>query len=506
MSGNALTKLAFLEARLISARGNFIMEGSLQPPAIRSSKTGLVYPSGGRFTLGARLSLAAACLLCVWAVVGLAYFFDLPTDGWLAGGLSQPFVLTRDFSGLVVGLQPGDRLVAIDGYQLNNNQAIPDLAPAWQAESTLLYTLTRDGVTREVPVTLGRWTPAAATTVFFNQNGGFWGELIFWVMAVFTFFKRPADHAAQGLFLLSTALISLGSLSLLVMAFPVSGILPWPRSLFYATIILLYTLIGPPILIRLALVFPHPKQVAQRFPFLETLPFLVGLVMIPVFLLTDGAAGFAWTIVSVLLTIGLLIHNAFTMRDAYSRAQLLWGLWGMVTGLVMFLSSMLVKFGLVTGFLGDLLTFFSNLSFGVIGATLSVAILRYRLFDISLIVRRTVQYAILTVLLSLVYLGSVLLLQQLFHSLTGQRSDLALVFSTLLIASLFTPLRRRVQGFIDRRFYRKKYDAGRILEEFSSSARGEMELDQLTGQLVDVVEQTVQPEGVSLWIRDNKRS
>jgi hypothetical protein len=129
------------------------------------------------------------------------------------------------------------------------------------------------------------------------------------------------------------------------------------------------------------------------------------------------------------------------------------------------------------------------------------AVLRYRLYDIDLLINRTLVYGSLTVMLALVYFGGVAALQRLLAPVTGQDSQLAIVASTLAIAALFNPLRRRLQDFVDRRFYRKKYDAGRVLEAFSARLRDETDLDRLNGDLMSVVRETVQPEHVSLWLR-----
>jgi hypothetical protein len=136
---------------------------------------------------------------------------------------------------------------------------------------------------------------------------------------------------------------------------------------------------------------------------------------------------------------------------------------------------------------------------------IGIAILRYRLFDIDVIVRRTLVYATLTAMLALVYFVSVVLLQRFFRALSGQESDLAVVASTLALAALFTPLRGRIQAMIDRRFYRGKYDAEHTLLAFSSWLRDETNLDQLTREMLAVVEQTVQPAHVSLWLRTPER-
>jgi hypothetical protein len=130
-----------------------------------------------------------------------------------------------------------------------------------------------------------------------------------------------------------------------------------------------------------------------------------------------------------------------------------------------------------------------------------VSILRYRLWDIDVVIRKTLVYTVLTVLLGLVYFGSVILLQQLFGALTGiEQSTLAVVVSTLVIAALFTPPRRRIQDAIDRRFFRKKYNAQQVLAKFAITARDETDLDALLAELVRMVDETLQPEHLSVWL------
>jgi hypothetical protein len=141
------------------------------------------------------------------------------------------------------------------------------------------------------------------------------------------------------------------------------------------------------------------------------------------------------------------------------------------------------------------------LSFAGIPVAVGFAVLRYRLYDIDLIINRALVYGSLTVVLAATYDVAIVALQEAFRALTGQGSSLAIVASTLAIAALFHPVRRRIQSFIDRRFYRKKYDAAKTLEAFSARLRDETDLGTLSEHLVEVVGETMRPTQVSLWLR-----
>ena len=145
---------------------------------------------------------------------------------------------------------------------------------------------------------------------------------------------------------------------------------------------------------------------------------------------------------------------------------------------------------------------------GVLGIPISIgiAILRYRLYEIDTIINRTLVYGSLTTTLVALYFGGIVVLQRIFVVLTGEKLTLAVVASTLVIAALFNPLRRRMQWFVDRRFYRSKYDAAKTLEAFSVKLRDETDLDALSDDLVGVVRETMQPAHVSLWLRPDTAS
>jgi hypothetical protein len=151
---------------------------------------------------------------------------------------------------------------------------------------------------------------------------------------------------------------------------------------------------------------------------------------------------------------------------------------------------------------GEIVALWGLLVIASIPVATGMAILRYRLYDIDRIINRTLVYGVLTGILALVYFGGVATSEAIFRALTGQEQQpqIAVVVSTLVIAALFTPLRRRIQRFIDRRFYRRKYDARKTLEDFSAQLRDETDLEALSNDLLGVVRDTMQPAHVSLWL------
>jgi hypothetical protein len=146
------------------------------------------------------------------------------------------------------------------------------------------------------------------------------------------------------------------------------------------------------------------------------------------------------------------------------------------------------------------------LSFLLLPLSMGVAVLRSHLFDIDVVINRTLVYGSLTATLVALYFVGIVVLQRVFVTLTGQQSTLAVVASTLAIAALFNPLRRRIQSFIDRSFYRRKYDTRKTLEGFSLKLRNETDLQALSDDLVGVVRETMQPAHVSLWLRSDTAS
>ena len=286
----------------------------------------------------------------------------------------------------------------------------------------------------------------------------------------------------------------------------------------------------------LLLLFPDGRLPSRRWRFLA---WLSGAVIVLVGLtnvlapgpLTDlgsvpnpfGIERATWLVdateVLSLLFGGCILASAVSLIVRYRRSggevreQIKWiALAGSITGALVFL-------GIVVGFLilrggttpegivGPLPLWFRILMYATIWSFASVpvaigfAVLKYRLYDIDVIINRALVYGSLTMTLVALYFGVVVLLQRTFVALTGQESTLAVVASTLAIAALFNPLRRRIQSFTDRRFYRSKYDARKIMEAFSAKLKAETDLEALNDELVGVVAETMRPTHVSLWLR-----
>ena len=183
------------------------------------------------------------------------------------------------------------------------------------------------------------------------------------------------------------------------------------------------------------------------------------------------------------------------------RKQIKWLLYACALFLVVYVGGFASGLGGTASLGGYILEVFFGLSVITLPAAIGIAVLRYRLYDIDVVINRTLVYGSLTVALVALYFGGVAALQRVFVASTGQQSTLAVVASTLAIAALFNPLRRRVQGFVDRRFYRRKYDAAKVLDTFSGRLRAETRLDALSEDLIGVVTRTVQPSYTSLWLR-----
>ena len=215
----------------------------------------------------------------------------------------------------------------------------------------------------------------------------------------------------------------------------------------------------------------------------------------------------------------IIVAQVYRFRHLYSPVERQQTKWVLFFGCIaLMVQVILYSLNLITALFnpGSLFSLFYfptiKLFLTLFGFSLLFSMLRYRLWDIDRIINRTLVYGLLTGVLALVYFGLVIILQFLLRGLTGQvsNSPLVIVGSTLAIAALFQPVRRSIQSVIDRRFYRRKYDAVKTVEAFSATLRNEVDLNQLNKQLIAVVEETMQPSHVSLWLRptasDSERS
>ena len=284
--------------------------------------------------------------------------------------------------------------------------------------------------------------------------------------------------------------------------------------------------LGGPLALGLApflvLLFPTGRLPSQRWRPLAWIAVLSGTTILVLDLFFDQAdevGGIVTITVSaaVIVTFNALALSALSLMVRYRRAsgverqQLKWFAFAAVLGgfflvgqQLIWLASFLMVYLLggdlpsLSGSLENLLNVAVNVC---LYAAVGIAILRYRLYAIDIIINRTLVYGSLTITLVALYFGGIVVLQRVFISLTGQGSQLAIVASTLAIAALFNPLRRRIQSFIDRRFYRSKYDAAKILQDFSVRLRDETDLAALESELKGAIKETVHPEHVSLWLR-----
>jgi hypothetical protein len=279
------------------------------------------------------------------------------------------------------------------------------------------------------------------------------------------------------------------------------------------TLAILWAIMIPPLpLMLLLLVFPDGRLPSRRWQFVVLLTIggaglqLLAVVVGSTTYVGRVAQNVAWP-VSLLTLLTTVISLFFRWRGSggIERQQLKWLAYTGVSIAVALLGG--VASGYVSG--ENSYPTVLILSVAIAGLTIGIpiaigmAMLRYHLYDIDVVINRTLVYGVLTAMLAVVYFSGVTGMQAIFRTLTGQEQQpqLAVVVSTLAIAALFTPLRRRIQSSIDRRLYRKKYDATKTLEAFSAALREETDLGALSDDLVGVVRETMQPAYVSLWLR-----
>jgi hypothetical protein len=453
------------------------------------------------------------CLaLLAGSLLQLLYRYTLPTDGWVVvtTEIGDPsWIYWQNLVGAPTEVQRGDLLLAVEGIDVTGQSSTDSIPPppGWQSGQTVQVVVQREEQQIAVALPVVSWTPAAvlaAMTADVDTIISLFGGLVLAGIGFFTFFRRPELPSARLLLVFSSG----------VSATVISGILPDGLSMqfdalaFQLTGFFSYAIFGTlimPTLLAFTIHFPRPKKWVARYPALGLSPFLIGLALFIGLNFLGLPAEIAWlaSMGMLLATLGSLLHSGYTQRDSVSRAQFRWAFSGLVVSILLLLNVFPAALGWITNeFYLVFLSGTSGLAFTVLGLSFSIAILRYRLFDIDLVIRRTIQYSLVTVILGLVYGGSVVLLQQLFDALVGRPdSPLVIVISTLAIAALFNPLRHRLQNFIDRSFYRRAYDPEATLDRFAHQVSNELQVEQLCQQILGTVQATLEPSQASLWLQ-----
>lgn len=468
-----------------------------------------------RWTSGAWLTLLLATLFTLLNVAQIVYRITIPSLGWATTDPDQEgdytrFQLIENVVGAPSTLAVGDAVQSIEGVSVEqiSKQAMStsvltkhDRLANWAVGENVLLEVNRGGNLIEIQSQLVHWTAKAWLMTNFGGIREIWSwivPLVLFGIGAFTFFNRPGNLAARFLFAfgLANLSIALGDSIPDYIGLYLDLSAAYGKT-FFSNIVFAYLL--APSFLGFSLSFPHPKSLIDRQPRWLLLPYLVGSITIILLLFNPELAtiGFLLTFMMLLGGVAALVHSGITMRDAVSQAQLRWAIGGVILGVLVFLLNFASN---IPSPYREIVIAIASSGGPIIGFSLAMAILRYRLFDIDVIIRKTLQYTLLTGFLALVYFGSVLLLQNLVETLTGERSPIVIVISTLGIAALFNPLRVRIQELIDSRFYRKKYNAEIALAKFATTARDEVDMKVLTASLLSMVEETMQPNRVSLWL------
>jgi hypothetical protein len=334
----------------------------------------------------------------------------------------------------------------------------------------------------------------------------------FWVLGAFIFWKKSDDFMALFVSLMLVSFGSLGIANYVLYAFGNTHPAWWPLIGFVESVALISFFTS-------FYLFPDGRFVPHwiRMPIVVFIAFQVPYVFTTWF--DKGIPSHLYSLL-LLVLLGILIfaqvYRYTRVSRPVERQQTKWVVFALTTVITILVVTGWVGLAFSelrqSGVLGLLYTLGSrtvwNLSLLFIPLSIAGAIVRYRLWDIDLIINRTLLYSSLTALLAAVYFGGVTAIQAIFRALTGQEQQpqLAIIASTLAIAALFNPLRRRIQSLIDRRFYHRKYDARKTLEAFSATLRDETDLDAVGNDLVEVVRETMQPAHVSLWLRPGTAS
>jgi len=460
-----------------------------------------------RFDRGSWVALTFALFIFAYTAAGIISDLGLPNDGWAytinIKNTAIEFEFIENILGLPSELLPGDVLIALNGKSVtqlySESLVFYSQPPIWPDEHLSAYTIRRGDEIMTIHVPFRQFSLLEYHRTFQRIYGVTYlsqviSSLLFFVIGVFVFIRRPRERPAHALLFMgagfffqwlnipsnvlhfsnpfsselyfsfnywSNAIVP--SLAYIILSFPT---LKWPLNRYpRLTVAVLYLPITPALIVAHFLLQNNPIAWRQTFLFISISPLL-------------------W----VLFCLPILIYSLFTTRGPVAQAQLKWMAFGMGCFIFIGIGAWLFNAGVTDTPIGLIVLLFGTLGWLMLPVCLAIALLRYRLFDIDIIIRRTLQYSLLTGLLGLTYFGSIVFLQRIFGNLTGDSdSPIIIVLSTLAIAALSTPLRIRIQNFIDRRFYRKKYNAEQTLAQFAATARDEVDMDKLTAALIEVV-------------------
>lgn len=409
------------------------------------------------------------------------------------------------------GLRRGDVIIAVDGRSMEfwasalfeRNVA----RPVWTGSPLPTYTILRDGQQIELTVTP---TPYPLGAILAKNWSTFLLVVFTQIIITLVFLVKPLDRAPRVLFLFAWSFSHTYAWSMgLTIPDLISGTGFWLYQLSASGAWMIFW----SALLEFAMVVMREHPLLQKYRwtrpaiYLSAFAIFFGYLAVLYFVSPNSLSWVArwiagnWlvAIIAQIATIYFFVREYRIVFDPTARRKVRWLVFGLFLGAIVGLGLWFVP-GIVLGqpFIDASALGLVMMPFPVIVA---IAILRDQLFDIDVIIRRTLIYSTLTVMLGLFYFAAVILLQQLFRALTGAGDDLAVIVSTLAIAALFNPLRNRVQSAIDHRFYRRKYDAQKVLERFAATVRDEVELEKLTGELLRVVDETMQPTSVSLWLK-----
>ncbi|HEX5692818.1 MAG TPA: hypothetical protein VFX76_22560 [Roseiflexaceae bacterium] len=480
------------------------------------------------FDLASWLVLALASAILALGLAQAMAYLRLPTDGWSfvrdVSGAGQRLIFAENLVGLASPLRPGDELVAVGDVSIEQlrERALTvstNQLPQWLSGANVAYTVVRGGqrLTFDVPLA---YMPKAVLVRhlawYYLTDPSLLPAVL---IGLFVFLYRPRSPAARLLFVVCSCFFASTGLSQAVHDSNVLGPAElrdwrsfWPAVFFNS---LIWPLMIAPAFIHLFLSFPSvkwPVRAHQRLALAICYGLTPVLTILALTLHWGRPLDFwqAWNTITVgvyfatlLAVVASMIHTLATGHDPDSRAQVRWVAWGaLVTSAGAIAGGVIGSLGLLGSYpLLDFAAFrLPMLAFPV---ALALAITRYHLFDIDIVINRTLVYSALTAALALVYVGTVVLLEGLLRVIAWQgSSSLVTVFSTLTIALLFNPFRQQIQMLIDQRFFRRKYDAARTLAQFSATACDEVDLGRLAEHLIQVVDGAMQPEFVSLYLYD----